>query len=598
MEKTPQVNHRAALPWRWHDKYESTITLRLQASADVAEAALLYGDPYDWTGPGAPGSGPSRWNFAEQAMEAQFSGSDTLIWRTTIPVPRSRRLKYGFRLKTAYGSFYYSENGVQAYTQDGADRIPYNHFSYPFIHAVDSPLIPRWVQDTVWYQIFPDRFRNGNPAISPAGSEDWETGKPELNNFFGGDLAGIRGELHYLADLGISGIYLTPIFPSPSNHKYNIQDYYAVDEQFGDMGELKALVAEAHERGIRVMLDAVFNHAGESHPFWQDVLKNQEQSPYRDYFHIHHFPVKSSYREKEAMDFDTFGFYPGMPKWNTENPGARNYLLDAAAYWIREADIDGWRLDVANEVSLDFWKEFSRSVRSLKDEFYIVGEVWYDASNWIQPGYFDAAMNYPLESIISGFFLEKKTTGIQFTEKLFAVLSRYSDIHNRAAFNLLDSHDTGRALTRAGGDKQALRNAFTMLFLLPGSPCIYYGTEVGLEGGNDPDCRRPMVWDEKKQDGELKEFFKALIGFRKRYAAIIKNNVIEYRIMEDIHRWVFSAENETLTAVYAEGNTSGFTAPGRVVFSATCNAVSRAGDPAEAEGGLTPNILTIFYSEK
>lgn len=567
----------------------------------MEEVTLLYGDPYDWTGPGNPGSGPTRWNFAEQTMGPQFSGSDTArgtcrlksalqvnLWRTTIPVPKRRRLKYGFRLKTAYGQFYYSENGVQAYTRDAVDRIPYNHFSYPFIHALDSPNIPHWAQDTVWYEIFPERFHNGNPAISPAGSEDWETGKPGLNNFFGGDLAGIRSELPYLSDLGINGIYLTPIFPSPSNHKYNIQDYYAVDKQFGDIGELKALIAEAHERGIRVMLDAVFNHAGESHPFWQDVLKNQEQSPYRDYFHIHRFPVKSSYSKKETMDFDAFSFYPDMPKWNTENSGVRKYLLDAAAYWIREADIDGWRLDVANEVSLDFWKDFSRSVRSLKKEFYIVGEVWFDASTWLQSGYFDAAMNYPLESAISDFFLEKKTSPLQFTEKLFSVLSRYSDFHNSEAFNLLDSHDTDRALTRAKGDKQALRNAFTMLFLLPGSPCIYYGTEIGMEGGNDPDCRRPMVWDEKKQDETLKEFFKALIGFRKKYAAIIKNNVIEYRTMEGIHCWVLSGENETLTAVYAEKNVPGFTAPGRVVFSTD----------KSSSGELAAQSITVFYSAK
>ncbi|WP_169313423.1 glycoside hydrolase family 13 protein [Treponema primitia] len=586
----PLVFHHSALPWRWHDKYESIVTLRIQASVDVDEVTLLYGDPYDWTGPSNPGSGPTRWNFAEQVMGHQFSGSDTVIWRTAIPVPKYRRLKYGFRLKTVYGQFYYSENGVQAYTQDAVNRIPYNHFSYPFIHTLDSPNIPSWAQDTVWYEIFPERFRNGNPAISPAGSEDWETGKPELNNFFGGDLAGIRSELPYLSDLGINGIYLTPIFPSPSNHKYNIQDYYAVDEQFGDLGELKALIAEAHERGIRVMLDAVFNHAGESHPFWQDVLKNQEQSPYRDYFHIHRFPVKSSYSEKYAMDFDAFGFYPNMPKWNTENPAVRKYLLEAAAYWIREADIDGWRLDVANEVSLDFWKDFSRSVRSLKEDFYIVGEVWFNASTWIHSGCFDAAMNYPLNSAVSDFFLEKKIDALQFTEKLFAVLSRYSDIHNREAFNLLDSHDTDRALTRARGDKQALRNAFTMLSLLPGSPCIYYGTEIGMEGGNDPDCRRPMVWDENKQDLELKEFFKALMGFRKKYAPIIRNNIIEYREEEGFHYWVFSGENETLTAIYAEGSApSGFTAPGRIVFS--------TGNPtgANAGGELAPHTLTIFF---
>jgi glycosidase len=177
-------------------------------------------------------------------------------------------------------------------------------------------------------------------------------------------------------------------------------------------------------------------------------------------------------------------------------------------------------------------------------------------------------MNYPLESAISGFFLRKNITADQFNELLAVSLTRYSDLHNRLAFNLLDSHDTDRALTRAGGDKQALRNAFTMLFLLPGSPCVYYGTEVGMEGAGDPDCRRPMIWNGEKQDPELRRFFQNLIAFRKKYFTIIDKCVIEYTHKDSVHCWKFSGNPAALTAVYAEAGAAPPEFPGQLVFSA------------------------------
>jgi neopullulanase len=276
-----------------------------------------------------------------------------------------------------------------------------------------------------------------------------------------------------------------------------------------------------------------------------------------------------------------------MPKWNTENPGARKHLLDAAAYWIRECDIDGWRLDVANEVSFDFWNDFSRTVRSLKPGFYIVGEIWHDASPWINTGVFDTVMNYPLGQAVSDCFILKETSPETLTRRLFTVLTRYSDLHNRVCFNLLDSHDTDRVLTRAKGDKLAVKNAFTMLFLLPGSPCIYYGTEVGMEGARDPDCRRPMIWDENRQDRELRRFFQNLINFRKKFFSLISDCVIDYYTRDNIHYWNFSRSGEGLTAVYTEGE------PVRVELKGTC--VFGPGPVLEQyETELPPYTLAVF----
>jgi glycosidase len=239
-----------------------------------------------------------------------------------------------------------------------------------------------------------------------------------------------------------------------------------------------------------------------------------------------------------------------MPKWNTENAAAREYLLGVAEFWVRECDIDGWRLDVAGEVSFDFWREFSARLRALKRGFYITGEIWHDASRWINAGYFDAVMQYPLVGIILECFVAKTLAPPDFTARLFRLLARLPAASGRVAFNLLDSHDTSRVLTQAAGDKQALKNAFTMLFLLPGSPCLYYGTEAGLAGGGDPDCRRPMLWQPDERDEDLFGFFKRLIALRKERISLINNSVIHYSQSGAVHVWDFTNGPETIRAVY------------------------------------------------
>jgi neopullulanase len=299
---------------------------------------------------------------------------------------------------------------------------------------------------------------------------------------------------------------------------------------------------------MRVMLDGVFNHIGFTNEIWQDVLKNQENSAFKDWFHIHKWPVSSKWPgNKHKLGYDTFAFTERMPKWNTENPAAREYLLKAAVFWIKECDIDAWRLDVSDEVSFDFWREFCSACRSAKSSFYIIGEMWHDASPWLQPQYFNAAMNYPIGFAVRDFFLTKTIDAETFTVRLVNALSRYSSLHNRLAFNLLDSHDTERALHLAGGDKTALQNAFTFLLCLPGSPCIYYGTEVGMTGGRDPDCRRPMLWDDDrinswKIDKNLLTFFKNSVNFRNKHIDIIQSGKFSYNNTGGKHIWTITGK--------------------------------------------------------
>ncbi|MDR1025699.1 MAG: glycoside hydrolase family 13 protein [Treponema sp.] len=585
-----QICHRASLPYCYYDKYSGTVILRLQSSCHVDSVGLVYGDPFLHVKTGKN----YRWHYEEIALEKQLSGGDgPVVWRAALALPYRRRLKYGFRIRRGTEEYYFSENGLEPYSPEAALKT-FNHFFFPFIHDVDAPDAPSWVSGTVWYQIFPERFCNGDPSLSPAGTADWERDEPEAANFFGGDLRGIRQKLGYLKNLGVTGIFLNPVFKAPSNHKYDTEDYFTVDEHFGTLGDLKGLVEDAHALGIRVMLDAVFNHAGERHPFWQDVLKNQGKSIYRDYFHIHHFPVKDRYRNPEKMAFDSFAMDSRMPKWNTGNPRARRYLLDVAVYWIRECGIDGWRLDVSDEVSFDFWRDFAAEVRAAKPDIYIVGEMWHDASNWINPGYFNAPMNYPLGFAIADFFLRKTIGPEEFTGLLFRALSRYSDLHNHLAFNLLDSHDTVRSLTSAGGDKLALRNAFTMLFLLPGSPCLYYGTEVGISGAGDPACRRPMIWDEAKQDRELLSFFKRLISFRYKHLKLIEDGVMSYTRREGFPCWEIAAGGHSLSIIYAGDSPVGKflpeEIPGREVW---CTGFMNAGHLSK--DNIPSHSVAVYY---
>lgn len=546
-----KIEHSASLPWCYYNKYSKRILIRITTSIDVNNVKIVYGDPFDYI---KNKNGEYSWCSNETVLDKKYISDDSFLWQVELIPLKWRRMRYVFKIEIKEQNemklCYFSENGLVKFSENEIIE-PYAHFFLPFIHEIDSPCVPEWAANTIWYQIFPERFMSGDNSISPHGCCNWENGRPEFNNFFGGDLVGIRNKLDYLKDLGITGIYLTPVFTSPSNHKYDTSDYMNVDPHFGGIEALKELVKEAHNRGIRIMLDAVFNHVSSKHPFWQDVLINQENSQYRDYFHIHSFPVSERYWDHKAINFDVFSFQERMPKWNTENTTVRDYLIGAACYWIKECDIDAWRLDVADEVTFNFWRAFSSAVRQAKDNFFILGEIWHDATPWINANCFDSVMNYPLGFTIQDYFLKDKISISEFNRRLFQIISRYGKMHAEAAFNFLDSHDTTRILTTANGNRQTVRNALTMLFLLPGSPCIYYGTEIGMEGGQDPDCRRPMIWNEEKQDKDLYKYIQYLIEFRKKNINFIHKCSIEFSTTEETNgKWIFKYEDKFIILKY------------------------------------------------
>jgi cyclomaltodextrinase / maltogenic alpha-amylase / neopullulanase len=479
---------------------ELNITIRTKKN-DLKKVTLVHGDPYEWE--------DNQWQTT--SIPLKKSGSDQLFdyWVTAI-APPFRRLRYGFILDDGTETLCFTEKGF--YSEPPLDDTAY-YFCFPYMNNADIFKAPSWVKDTVWYQIFPERFANGNKNHDPENVLAWGSEEPTPTNFFGGDLEGVIQNISYLKELGITGIYFTPIFKAFSNHKYDTIDYMEIDPQFGTKETFKELVNVCHENGIKVMLDAVFNHSGFYFPPFQDVLEKGENSLYKDWFHIHEFPIIT----EPLPNYDTFAFTPFMPKLNTENPEVKEYLLEAGRYWVREFDIDGWRLDVANEVDHAFWREFRKEVKAIKPDLYILGEIWHDSMPWLRGDQFDAVMNYPFTTNILKLFAKQSITVKEFIESMTGVIHMYTRNINEAAFNLVGSHDTPRILTECEEDIDRVKQVFTLMLTFIGTPCIYYGDEIGMSGTQDPGCRKCMVWEKENQNTDLFHHIQKLIQLRQDY---------------------------------------------------------------------------------
>lgn len=411
---------------------------------------------------------------------------------------------------------------------------------------------PDWVKSAVFYQIFPDRFRRGPVRHLPAGVtfKPWNTPARE-QGFRGGDLYGVVEKLDYLQHLGITALYLNPVFASASNHRYHTYDYLRVDPLLGGDHALRVLLDEAHKRRMKVVLDGVFNHA--SRGFWafHHILEEGPDSPYIDWFHVEDWPLNPYPNDAdEATNYSSWWDLPALPKFNTDNPGVRDYLFSVAEHWIRFG-IDGWRLDVPQEIDdADFWREFRRRVKAINPEAYICGEIWTRADEWLQGDQFDAVMNYPLGCAALSFFgarhlrrdyrqahLDYTPCGAErFKARVEEVFGWYKDEINQVQLNLLDSHDMARAKWIVKGNVPSLRLALAFMLSIPGAPCIYYGTEIGMSGGTDPDCRDPFPWDDPAGwDMTIAAFISKQARARQRYPALahgsfklhaVSNNVV------------------------------------------------------------------------
>ena len=564
---------------------QDTLFLQLRTKkGEIEKAYVMHDGKFNWT----EDSPRNRVELEKYCSDKSFD-----YFRVAI-TSETKRFRYYFLLDDGSKTLYYTEYGLQ-------EELPTRKegFEYQNICEKDIFKVPEWVENAVFYQIFPERFANGNPDLDPEETKDWSDREPESDSFYGGDLEGIINNLDYIEDLGVNAIYLTPVFPSSSNHKYNVRDYKAIDPQFGDLETAKELVDKAHQKGIKVIFDAVFNHSSDEFFAFKDLREKGRESDYADWYYYDELPIKkkpnfsfaklinlfSELRQggidfatlqekilpeydidydqlhdyeqeflkliterfksdsrlqnmsdkelwllmrndeeiKELMGPNYTTFANGawfMPKLKTANAEVRDYLLDVARFWIEEVGIDGWRLDVADEVDQFFWREFRKVVKQADPEAYIVGETWKDATRWLKGDQFDGVMNYIFSEAVLDFFCRREIDAKSFNHRLTRVKVNYKSPAQLASLNLIGSHDTARALTIAENDKTrlSLAAAFQMTYL--GPPMLYYGDEVGMAGGDDPDCRRPMIWEDDKQDQNLLNWYKKLIRIRQENPAL------------------------------------------------------------------------------
>lgn len=412
--------------------------------------------------------------------------------------------------------------------------------------------VPQWAANKVVYQIFPSRFATTQPVDKKLWYKAPITPMDDLH----GNLRGIIEHLDYIKDLGIDVVYLTPIFKSNSCHKYDTIDYYQVDPSFGTTEDLKELVQKSHERGMKVVLDAVYNHTGREFFAFQDILEKGEKSKYLDWYFIDELPPRGEWGE--IPNFKCFGYYGGMPKLNLKNPEVEKYITDVACYWIKECDIDGWRLDVGDEISHFFWKNFRKAIKAVKKDMLIIGEIWHYAGDFLEGDEWDTVMNYPFYLNLIDLLADEKINVSQFVQNLGYLKGRLNKKCYPLMWNLIDSHDTARFLHLCHDNKKKQHLAAAFQLLLPGMPMVYYGDEYAMPGANDPDCRRGMYWDEEYQDKEMYNWYKKLMQVRKTHACIVEGEMIETIANDDEDTIVMIRKNgeETIAMLFNCGNSA------------------------------------------
>ncbi len=390
-----------------------------------------------------------------------------------------------------------------------------DYFQLPFNHRADRLTIPQWTKDAVVYNIFPDSFAAG-AQIQPKETRGITYQGNQTVSRLGGTLRGIINNLGYISQLGCNCIYLNPIFAAGEYHKYDTLDYYAVDPCMGTEDDLRLLVKTAHSRGLRVLLDGVFNHMSCYHPMFQDVLqKGKASSCYSCFYGLSEHPRLPA--PGEEPNYTCFSYVAKMPKTNTADPFLRQYFCDVGSYWVKEFDIDGWRLDVANELDDGFLRAFRAAVKEAKPDAIIVGEVWENASHYLNGDMMDSAMNYDFRRYCQRFFAEETVDAKTFDANVSTLLYRYKEPALYAQLNLLDSHDVSRFFTLCGENKDKMELAVLFLMTFPGMPCVFYGDEKGLSGMSEPEYRQAMPWARKHP---LEDTYRALITLRNAHPAL------------------------------------------------------------------------------
>lgn len=501
---------------------EHAITVRIRTQRnDLKKCELYYGDRVYPTEP-----------IAVKKLEMKKISTDDLFDFYEVQIEDVyTRICYYFLLDDGIEKQYYY--GRYFCTEINCNRTEY--FQFPYIRREDIIDIPKWAEDIVMYHIFPDSFASEKHKI------DYQEKVVELSDNcksavkVGGTLQGVRDNIDYIKELGINCIYLNPIFSANSYHKYDTIDYFDIDPCLGNKEIFRNLVKTCHDNGIRVILDGVFNHCGPDFFAFKDVLKKGKKSSYYDWFYYMPEPVEFI----DPPQYEAFAYVKEMPKLNTGNPQVIQFLCSVGTYWIKEADIDGWRLDVANEINHDFWRIFRKEVRKVKSDAFFIGEIWEEAGCWLLGDQFDSTMNYTFSYLCKDFFAERTMKVKQFDEQIHKMLMRYPRRVSLAQMNFLDSHDIPRFLYYCKDDKKKMELAFFYLFMSAGIPSVFYGDECQISGNTEPCYREPMRWQsiEDKQMSVTK--FKKWIAIRHKYKSLRRGDYKTVLVDEDSNCYAF-----------------------------------------------------------
>ena len=541
---------------------KDTVVVTLKTAKDVARAFIVHADPFihelkmkrEWFG-------------EKLEMEKYLELERHFIWRIKLKPPY-KRLQYYFIIENDSECFEVYDNKITPPEKSAESSKLY--FKFPWLNSSDVITPPDWVRDTVWYQIMPDRFARSSNFVNDGRFKDWaDMSHKHFSDIFGGSLRGITEKLPYLKDLGISGIYMTPIFKSPSNHKYNTSDYKCVDPDFGTEDDLRELVKSAHSYGIRVMLDAVFNHCGSQFALWQDVRKKGRDSKYYDWFFINSEDFSREDFSTADGRFYSFSFWSVMPKLNTNNPEVVKYFTELCTYWAEVWDIDGIRFDVGDEISHSFVRSLHSALKSVKPDIFLLGEIWNDSLSWVTTKEYDSVMNYPFSGCVNDFF---RSTGKDIKEPVYTLnfcRSLYPEQVTQVLFNFLDTHDTARA-AESCKNNDVLLQKLAFLLSMPGTPCIYYGTELALHGTpEDLFNRQCMPWDSLNdtQRKTMLEKTSALIHLRNEYPEM-KSNEIRFVTNESYPGLICCKKSERLTVCFnVQGRPLEYLPDGKIIYS-------------------------------
>lgn len=489
---------------------EFNMTIRLRAAAeDLTSCSLYIGDR---------ASSKSPVEFTRIPMRVVAKNDFIAYYEAVFDTPFNR-VCYYFKLEDGKEwTYYYADQ----FTKELPDIILEDRFvegrseyyQYPFILREEIPDVPQWFKEAVVYNIFPDSFATDKESLTIKEKQIVFKDGTSSKALCGGTIRGIKENLEYIKELGFNCIYLNPIFTAGECHKYDLLDYYHIDPCLGTDEDFKILVDEVHRKGMRIIIDGVFNHCSWYFFAFEDVVKKGEVSIYKDWFYNLSFPVIRPEDSKEP-GYACFAYEKKMPKLNTSNKEVQEYFVGVCRHWLKEYKVDGWRLDVANEVARDFWSAFRKAAKEVNSEAVLIGEVWENAETWLRGDAFDSTMNYDFRKHCREFFAFGNRDAFQFAGDISTMLLRYPTNINLGQLNLLDTHDVPRFLSLCKRNIKRWKLAYIFLMLFPGVPSLFYGDEKKIAGLTEPEYRSPMDW--QSQDEEFEVFIKKVLSIRKEY---------------------------------------------------------------------------------